>query len=106
MEKRVGRMSRSVQAELSREGLMRLARKMKIRLREGSIHMHVPVKPRCPMVEGCASGAVGEESGFFVSGASNPRPRRDMSLRAVMNSLTVGADISRSPPYVPPLSHI
>ena len=37
------------------------------------------------MVEGCALGAVGEESGFFVSGASNPRSRRDMSLRAVMN---------------------
>lgn len=46
VEKRAGRMSRLVHAGFSREGFTRLARKMKMRLRDGSIHIHVPVKPR------------------------------------------------------------
>ncbi len=87
-----GRILSVVNARLSRDGLTRLLRNMYISPLAGSTQKPVPVNPMWPNVEASAWGAVGDLSGSDMSGLSNPRPRRERGLLAVVNSLTVSAD--------------
>jgi hypothetical protein len=76
-------------AALSRDGFMRLLRKIYTKSCSGSTQMQVPVNPKCPYAFEDACAGSGDFDGLVVSGASNPSLRREVLLPVVVNVFTV-----------------